>query len=192
MQTAARATPDFMRDDADAVIEIRPMALADLSSVLEIQAACYTRIVPESLESFVAKLMAAPGSCFIAAIGRRTVGYLIALPWDFANPPSLDQGSCRLPAAPDCLYLHDLAITPDARKAGAGKLLVEAFFSQLRQSNLPRASLIAIQDSASYWQRHGFEAAPQAESLQAKLSSYGEGVQYMQFAVADGFNEAPD
>lgn len=183
MQTssAATAAPQF-RDDNNAVVEVRPMGLSDLPFVLEIQAACYTRIVPESLESFVAKLMAAPASCFIAAIERRTVGYLVALPWDFANPPMLDQTSCRLPKSPDCLHLHDLAVAPTARAAGAGRRLVDAFFAHLQQSELPRASLIAIQDSAPYWQRHGFSLVQPADSLQAKLASYGQDVQYMQFS----------
>jgi ribosomal protein S18 acetylase RimI-like enzyme len=159
------------------------MGLADIPAVLEVQAACYTQIVPESLESFVAKLMAAPASCFVAVSERRIVGYLVALPWDFANPPILNQMSCRLPEQPDCLYLHDLAVAPAMRAAGAGSTLVNAFFEQLRQSGLPRASLIAIQDSAPYWRRQGFRPAPFENALRQKLSSYGHDVQYMEFCA---------
>jgi N-acetylglutamate synthase-like GNAT family acetyltransferase len=108
------------------------------------------------------------------------------VPSDFANPPQLNQTYCRLPAQPDCLYLHDLAVAPAARTAGAGRLLVDAFFAHLRESELPRASLIAIQDSAPYWQRHGFQPVPLAGSLQSRLASYGLDVQYMQLAVGAG------
>jgi ribosomal protein S18 acetylase RimI-like enzyme len=182
--SAATAAPTCP-DDNNAVVEVRPMGLADLSAVLEIQAACYTQIVPESLESYVAKLMAAPGSCFIAEIERRTIGYLVAVPSDFANPPQLNQTYWRLPEWPDCLYLHDLAVAPSARATGAGRALVDAFFAHLHQSELPRASLIAIQDSAPYWQRRGFQAVPLADTLRTRLASYGRDVQYMQFAVDD-------
>lgn len=181
----AASTPS---DDRNFVVKVRPMGVADLPSVLEIQAVCYTEIVPESLESFVAKLMAAPASCFIAAIERRTVGYLVAVPSAFGHPPPLDQAHCRLPLRPDCLHLHDLAVAPAARATGAGRLLVDAFFAHLRESELPRASLIAIQDSAPYWQRRGFNPVPLAGSLQTKLASYGQNVQYMQFA-ADSISE---
>lgn len=171
------------RDDRNAPVKVRPMGVADLSAVLEIQAVCYTQIVPESLESFVAKLMAAPASCFIATIEKRTVGYLVAVPSAFGHPPLLDQAYCRLPAEPDCLHLHDLAVTPAARATGAGRLLVDAFFAQLRESEFPRASLIAIQDSAPYWQRRGFQPVSLGSSLQSKLAGYGQDVQYMQLAV---------
>jgi ribosomal protein S18 acetylase RimI-like enzyme len=184
ISSAATATPKN-RDDQDALIKVRPMGMADLSYVLEIQAVCYTEIVPESLESFVAKLMAAPASCFIATIEKRTVGYLVAVPSNFAHPPLLDQTYCRLPAQPDCLHLHDLAVMPAARATGAGRLLVDAFFTHLRESELPRASLIAIQDSAPYWQRHGFQAVSLGDLLQTKLASYGQNVQYMQCAAND-------
>lgn len=173
------------RDDNLQPTEIRPMQPADLHAVLEIQTACYTRIEPESKASFEAKLVAAPASCFIASIARQPVGYLIALPWDFASPPVLNQASCNLPDTPDCLYLHDLAVAPTARAGGAGRALVAAFFSHLRQTTLRRASLIAIQDSAPYWQRHGFQPARNSDALQARLSSYGDDVQYMEFAFED-------
>lgn len=172
-------------------VEIRNMQPADLQSVLEIQALSYTHIIPESKESFAAKLTASPASCFVALVERRVAGYLVALPWDFANPPLLDQTSCALPAQPDCLYLHDLAVTPAARELGAGRTLVEAFFSYLKQSQLKRASLIAIQNSSGYWQRHGFRPVAIAAALRARLSGYGADVQYMQFETIGAVSSPP-
>jgi ribosomal protein S18 acetylase RimI-like enzyme len=186
MQTSCAATTTPLnRDGQDALVKVRSMGVADLSAVLQIQAVCYTQIVPESLESFMAKLIAAPASCFVATIEKRAVGYLVAVPSAFGHPPPLDQTYCRLPMQPDCLHLHDLAVTPAARAAGAGRLLVDAFFAHLRESELPRASLIAIQDSAPYWQRRGFSRVPLADSLQTKLAGYGQNVQYMQCAAND-------
>ena len=184
MQTRSAAIRALSgRNSSDLSTEIRPMLPADLHAVLAIQAACYTQIEPESKRSFDAKLAAAPASCFIASSGQQAIGYLVALPWDFSNPPTLNQGSCVLPTAPDCLYLHDLAVAPAARATGAGRALVGAFFAHLQALQLPRASLIAIQDSAPYWRRHGFEAVIIEESLQARLASYGEDVQYMEYVV---------
>jgi N-acetylglutamate synthase-like GNAT family acetyltransferase len=91
----------------------------------------------------------------------------------------LNAATCRLPAAPDCLYLHDLAVAPGARKTGAARALVEAFLTQLRYLGLERASLVAVQNSAPYWQRYGFRAVPPSDALKPKLASYGVDVQYM-------------
>jgi ribosomal protein S18 acetylase RimI-like enzyme len=165
-------------------IDIRMMAVADIPAVLEIQAVCYTQITPESDVSLQAKLGASPSTCFIAAIGDDTVGYLIALPWEFSSPPMLNAETCRLPLAPDCLYLHDLAVLPGARKFGTGRALVETCLTQLKARGLERASLVAVQNSVPYWERYGFRAVLLSAPLKAKLSSYGEGVEYMELTRA--------
>ena len=161
------------------VIDIRMMVETDIPAVLEIQAVCYTELTPESDESLHAKLRASQSTCFVASLGRDTVGYLIALPWAFSSPPPLNATTCQLPHTPDCLYLHDLAVSPDARKFGTGRALVEAFLTRLRASGLGRASLVAVQNSVPYWERYGFRAVPLSAPLQARLSSYGESVAYM-------------
>ncbi len=165
-------------------LAVRPMGLDDMPDVLAIQAACYTAIRPESRTSLHAKLAASPSTCFVATCAGDTVAYLFALPWEFSNPPPLDAPSCRLPPEPDCLYLHDLAVWPAARSAGAGRALVETMLHRFRELGLGRACLIAIQDSGPYWERYGFRAVPAAGSLRARLSTYGEGVQYMALARA--------
>ena len=170
----------FERAMMQTAIAIRMMAAADIPAVLEIQAVCYTELTPESDASLHAKLRASQATCFIASIEGAVVGYLISLPWESSNPPALNAETCRLPRSPDCLYLHDLAVTRSARKLGAGRALVEAFLTRLRDSGLGRASLVAVQSSAPYWERYGFRAVPQSEPLKAKLATYGEGVLYME------------
>jgi ribosomal protein S18 acetylase RimI-like enzyme len=173
---------------AQSGIAVRVMRTQDLPAVLAIQATCYTQIEPESRLAFESKLAASPDSCFIAELGGCVVGYLMALPWELSGPPALHLETCRLPPVPDCLYLHDLAVEPAARAAGTGKALVDAFFAHLRSTELGRASLVAIQDSIAYWQRHGFSAVQPTHALRAKLASYGENVHYM--VLGDG-HDAP-
>lgn len=169
------------RASAHPGIEVRVMRVHDLPAVLAIQSDCYTQIEPESRLSFESKLAASPASCFIAELDGCVVGYLMALPWELSGPPALHLESCRLPLAPDCLYLHDLAVEPAARAAGTGKALVDAFFAHLRATQFGRASLVAIQDSIAYWQRHGFIAVQPTAALRTKLASYGDNVHYMVF-----------
>lgn len=161
------------------VIDIRMMAAADIPAVLEIQAACYTELTPESDESLHAKLTASQSTCFVASLENAIVGYLISLPWDVSDPPTLNAATCRLPASPDCLYLHDLAVTPEARKSGAAPALVDAFLAQMPRLGLECASLVAVQDSAPYWERYGFRAAAPTAKLATSLASYGKRVRYM-------------
>jgi predicted N-acetyltransferase YhbS len=164
-------------------VDIRLMQAADLPAVLEIQAVCHTEAAHESRESLKAKFSASHTTCFIASFDRNTVGYLISLPWKFLCPPVWNAESCRLPSSPDCLYLHDLAVIPGARKSGAARVLVQAFFDRQRVLGLGRASLVAVQNYAPYWERFGFRTVPLSEPLKATLSSYGAEAEYMERAI---------
>jgi predicted N-acetyltransferase YhbS len=169
--------------DEENMITIRTMQLSDIPGIMAIQAICYTEINPETENSMRAKLLASPATCFVAILENTLAGYLISLPWEFANPPALNAEQCALPENPDCLYLHDLAIAPHARSAGGAPALVNRFLEQLPILKLQRASLIAIQNSAAYWQRYGFKAAALSDELRTRLSSYGNNVEYMEHLI---------
>lgn len=161
-------------------LAIRPALSGDLDAILQIQARCYTAIVPESPRSMGAKLAAAPNSCFVAGpAGGPPVAYLLALPWHFDDPPHLDAQTCQAPADADTLYLHDLAVAPEARGSGAAGALVDAFMTALSASGIGRASLIAIQGSAGWWARHGFEPVATTAALAQRLAGYGPDARYM-------------
>jgi ribosomal protein S18 acetylase RimI-like enzyme len=156
------------------------MQIEDLPSVLGVQSSCYFEVEPESEASLRAKLLASPTTCFIAEHKGKVVGYLIAVPSRFESPPEFDAPYYDVPPYPNALYLHDLAVAPEGRGSGAGKMLVTEFISRFRASELPRACLIAIQDSASYWERYGFHIVMPSESPQAKIESYGNNAKYME------------
>jgi len=160
-------------------LTIRMMQPGDLPVVLAVQAACYTEIPPETAASIQCKQSASPTTCFVAWHHGEVVGYLLALPWQLAQPPALNAEIAHLPVAPDCLYLHDLAVSPQARNQGVGRALIDTFFECLRQSGLPQASLVAVQNAAPYWQRFGFRRVDPSPSLQSQLATYSPRAQYM-------------
>jgi len=162
------------------VIDIRPMEVGDIPAILKIQAVCYPEETHESNESLHAKFNASQSTCLIACLEGRVVGYLISVPWELSNPPTLHAETCQLPLSPNCLYLHDLAVTPDARRYGAGRALMDAFLARLRDFGFGRASLIAVHDAVSYWERYGFRVVPLPEPMNARLSTYGESAVYME------------
>lgn len=164
-------------------LDIRLMLETDLPAVLAIQGACYAEQFCESMASLHAKLRVSPSTCVIASRKGGSVGYLFSVPCETTNPPTWNAGTCQLPAAPDCLYLHDLAVLPDARKSGTGCALVAAFMALLQESALEHACLVSVQRSALYWERHGFRPAPLSGALQAKLATYGDGAVYMERAA---------
>lgn len=163
--------------------QIRPLAPADMAAVMHIQALCYTAITPESARSMAAKRAAAPHGCFGAWHGPALVGYLLTVPVCWPALPPLDHPVCEVPPNADTLYLHDLALSPQARGSGAGAALVAAALAAGRSLGLANVALVAIQGSAPYWQRHGFAGIAAPEGLVAKLASYGADAQLMRRAL---------
>jgi predicted N-acetyltransferase YhbS len=150
------------------------MGAADIPAVLAIQARCYDAAKHESAAVFQAKLAAAPGCSFVAGREGDTLGYLVAVPALLGLPPPLHGEDCPLPPAPDCLYLHDMAVAPEARGSGSAQALVAAFFAQQRRLGFAHSALTAVNGAAGYWERLGFHAAPAVG-----LDSYGDGAVYM-------------
>lgn len=166
--------------DANA-LTLAPLRAADMPAVMRIQAQCYTAIVPESLQSMSAKQQAAPHTCHAAWRQGELVGYLLALPVRGLALPALDSPACTIDPAADALYLHDLALSPAARGSGAGQALVARTLAVGAQLGLRRALLVAIQGSAPYWARQGFDGIdPTTEAVRAKLASYGADARLMQ------------
>ncbi|MDX3775650.1 GNAT family N-acetyltransferase [Chromatiaceae bacterium AAb-1] len=160
-------------------VTIRAMTIADIAGVDQIQRQCYTELEPESVQSLSAKLRASPGSCFIAESALGMQGYIIAIPWLQGQVPPLNAADCVLPAEPDCLYLHDLAVAPAARGSGAATLLVQQVLAVASNQTVSAVGLVAVQGSVPYWQRYGFAVYPPDRALTAKLATYGRNIHYM-------------
>ncbi|MGQ9866081.1 MAG: GNAT family N-acetyltransferase [Pseudanabaenaceae cyanobacterium] len=143
------------------------------------RAACYTEVPPETAASIQGKQSISPATGFVALSHGEVVGYLLALPWQFAEPPALNAEIDRRPVAPDCLYLHDLVVSPTTRNQGVGRAPIDTFFECLPQSGLRRASWVAVQNAAPYWQRFGFRSVAPSPSLQSQLTTYSPNAQYM-------------
>lgn len=163
----------------DAALTIGAMRVDDLAAVLDIQRQCHDAAKQESGESFLAKLRASPQTCFVARAGTRTVGHLVSVPAMHGSPLPLDSPTCVCPAAPDSLYLHDLAVDPAARGLGVAAALLAAYRGRLREAGLAQGSLIAVNDSAGFWRRHGFREVEPAGMGRAHLAAYGQDARYM-------------
>lgn len=160
---------------------LRPALLTDIPEILRIQALCYTSIEPERASAYTNKLAIAPDCAFVVEqdSGAGLLAYVFALPIQLAEPPALDADDVGVPANADSLYLHDLAIDPAARGLKLSAPLLDAFFATATRRNLPYCSLIAIQNSAPFWQRYGFHTdhpVSQRADVQEKIRVYGEAV----------------
>lgn len=167
-------------------MEWRAMTPGDLPAVLAAANAIHTDY-PERAEVFADRLALFPAGCRIAGDGAATVGYGVMHPGVLGCPPPLDSLLERLPDAPDCLYLHDIALLPAARGHGLGEAVLAYAHRVARDHGLPWLSLTATPMARSYWLARGFApSAAGGEALAAKLASYGDGMMYMAMPVKQG------
>jgi ribosomal protein S18 acetylase RimI-like enzyme len=154
------------------------MRADDIPAVLDIQSRCYDETKWESAQSFLSKLDSSPASCFMAQMAEKPVGYLVAVPAEVGSPPPLNSPTYAVPPAPNALYLHDMAVHPEARRAGVAVVLIEAYFLSLRRLNLQHGCLTAVNGSGGFWGRYGFRATPLVAATTG-MATYGAGAQYM-------------
>jgi predicted N-acetyltransferase YhbS len=154
----------------------RRMTPADLAAVDAIAAAVHPDH-PEEPAVFAERLALHPQGCHLLDGAGGPAGYVLSHPWLLGTPPALNARLGALPATPTTLYIHDLAILPQARAGGAGSAIVRRLLAAADARGWP-ASLVAVGGSQPFWARHGFVVSETA-ALRTKLASYGAGARHM-------------
>ncbi|WP_237269506.1 GNAT family N-acetyltransferase [Pseudothauera hydrothermalis] len=159
---------------------LRPLQPSDLPAVLRLQARAYPPAYHERAEVFATRLALAPGGCWIAERGGEAAGYVIAHPWQDAQPPDL-HAPLSMSSAPqgDIAFLHDMAVCPQARGIG----LAQGLFRKVRAwaicQELSAIVLVSLPDARAFWQRLGF-----VDHARTVSAGYGAGACCMRLALS--------
>lgn len=116
--------------------------------------------------------------CYLLEIGEKPAGYVLSHPWRSGSLPALNVLLGELPAAADTYYLHDLALLPVARRVGAASHIVAALGKHAAAQGYASMTLVAVNGSIGFWERHGF-AVHGAPGLEHKLRSYEDAARLM-------------
>lgn len=161
-----------------APVLIRRLVQDDLPAALAIQAANYPLFLQENAEAFASRLALPASYCLAAERGGTLAAYLLAHGWSAGEPPPV--GTVLGPdAAAEILYIHDLAVSADARGAGLGRRLVDRAFDLAGRDGLRSAELIAVEGAAGYWSGLGFIEGAPSPALAAKVAAYGARARWM-------------
>jgi ribosomal protein S18 acetylase RimI-like enzyme len=114
--------------------------------------------------------------------GDSLIGYILSHPWTYGAPPALNSLLGAIPMPPNTYYIHDIALLPQARGTGAANIVVAQLIDLAASLGLPNLSLVAVNDSVGFWQRHGFALTP-IPALDAKLRSYDDAARFMTRAI---------
>lgn len=176
------AVPEGRTERALPDLTWRAMTAADLDAVAAIAVLGF----PDHFEGrdlFVNRLALNPSGCFVLADGDgEPKGYMVAYPWRADAAPALNTLIEAIPDDATVMYLHDMALHPEARGGGYPGVAVERLADDARRAGWPAVALVAVNDAAPFWARHGFVVRETPE-LAAKLASYGSDARYMMRAL---------
>ena len=161
-------------------ITVRLMSESDLPAVLSIQAACYPQHYQEEASAFKAKLRLNPCGCWVACRDQHVQGYLVTVLTDEHHIPSLNSDSLWEPVYPHMLFIHDLALNPEARGLGLSNAMLDSALDYARCRALSTIALVAVQGADAYWTKQGFQArTPSHPVMQQRLASFGPDALFM-------------
>ena len=163
----------------------RAMGSVDLDTVMRIADVVHPDY-PEERSVFAERLALFPDGCRMALSDGTAVGYIVLHPGVIGVPPPLDSPLGGLPDAPDCLYLHDVALLPEARGLGLAASAVQQMETLAAERGFRWLALTSTPKARAYWDRQGFTPHDGGPALAAKLASYGGGMTYMIRAVPEG------
>ncbi len=153
------------------------MAVSDLAAVSSISDAVHGRYT-EPIAVYAERLALYPAGCHVLERDAAVAGYLIGHPWFREDPPRLGALLGAIPPDADSYYLHDIALLPEARAAGAGKAALALVMAQARALGLSDIALMAVGGADRYWAAQGFAYVPRDVD-----PSYGDGAYLMLGAV---------
>ncbi|WP_312010071.1 GNAT family N-acetyltransferase [Bradyrhizobium australafricanum] len=134
---------------------------------------------PEDEAVFSDRFRLYPAGCFVLereAVG--VAGYIVSHPWHFKKPPALNVLLESLPDPASTYYIHDIALLPEVRSGGAASEIVRKLISHAGSAHFPNVSLVAVNDSTRFWERHSFQSLEDPQ-LNEKLASYDDQAKYM-------------
>lgn len=161
----------------------RPARTSDLSAIDAIATQIHPDL-PERPDVLAEKMRLYPDGCCVLVGDNAIAGYGLAHPWKLHRIPPLDGFLERLPEDADCLYVHDVAVLPDAR-GGVARAYVAEIERLARSSGITRLALVSVDDTSALWARLGFRPVTADAALRDKLASYGASATYMLRELAE-------
>lgn len=156
----------------------RPLFPENIGRVSEIADEIHADL-PERQEVLEEKIRLYPSGCWkrLSPSGK-IVGYGIAHAWTLHIIPPLDAFLGALPQSPDCLYVHDVALLPEARGRNAGLDYMNILKKAAAQSGILNLACVSVYGADRLWSRMGFQCV-NGKSINEKIAGYGSSAKYM-------------
>lgn len=136
-------------------IKISAAAVNDLEHIDHIQRQAFIEELWEPKSLFHSILKAGKGFCFVACLEENYAGYILAYP-TCQDRQDFEQGPVRQTEGHDCVYLHDLCVSPDYRGQRVAQSLLYALEVSVKKAGYKNITGISVQNTQEFWQRQEF------------------------------------
>lgn len=151
---------------------IRPMTQEDIAAVMYVQEDAYGPHFLEPQEIIAARYHSGLQTAWIGEIAGSAQAYLVGYCSKIGKISPL-HGEFTKTEGADCFYLHDLALAQAARGTGIARALINAAVLFARDQGYSALALLSVQNSKSYWEKHGFQEYSALDSQnQSNLATY--------------------
>ena len=155
-----------------------PITREDIDDIDQIANTIHTEL-PERKEVFAEKCELFPYGCMkFVDINGKICGYGISHPWQLYKVPPLDEFLVEIPLDADCIYMHDVAIMPDARGNMGAESYVWRLKNVTRSQRINKIACVSVYGTTVLWAKCGFRV-DMPDSMIEKVRSYGDTAKYM-------------
>jgi hypothetical protein len=154
-----------------------PLLQSDLDFISKAEKLAHPTL-PERLEIFQEIIQLCPSACLKFTLMNDTMGYGVAHLWMLHSIPPLNEFLYNIPNRPDCLFIHDVVVLPEARGNKAAALYIKYIKKLATELNISTLALVSVYGTDVLWSRFGFQVV-QEYNLNYKLLSYGPSAKYM-------------
>jgi GNAT superfamily N-acetyltransferase len=151
------------------------MRQTDLPAIVAIAEQAHPSF-PEDLEVFAEKQRLFEPFCFTLELDGAVAGYGFAHPWMRDRVPALNRLIGAPENSPDCIFVHDVALAPQARGKNASGALVARLAEVAGDHGLGVLALVSLYGADRAWRRHGFVPTDIAREA---IAAYGPTALYM-------------
>ncbi len=156
----------------------RPSTPDDIAAIGDIENVVHVVFGQERPEVHRERMTLFPDGHRVLIKDARIVGYSVAYPWRLSDVPKLDTFLGRLPAPAECMFVHDVAMLPEAQGHGAAKAFITHVTDVARQLGLNKLALVSVYGTTVVWSRLGFHITLPLGGPHA-LEIYGDTAAYM-------------
>lgn len=162
-------------------IEILPMILQDLEDVAEVQKKTFTQDLCEGHSVLLNRFETFGQYFYVAKNGKALIGYMISFPWKAGDTPVNNQKFPAILQTPDCFFIHDITLMPEARGTGLAAAMIEKACETGRSLGFKTISLVAVSQSGNYWDKNNFleYVDISVEKRNGIIANYGQGARLM-------------